>query len=113
MEPEAEPVLDRDQRVELRRRRIEERNVKTSEEGATGSTCMATTQWLVLGCQLSRTAASLTRPSLPPRADKERMEKEKHAESRSNHQITETRSRIDKIQARWHGPAVRPRPHAP
>jgi len=34
MEAEAEPVLDRDHRIAARRKRIEERNVKTSEEGA-------------------------------------------------------------------------------
>jgi hypothetical protein len=34
MEAEAEPVLDRDQRIAARRKRIEERNVKTSDEGA-------------------------------------------------------------------------------
>jgi len=62
MEGEGEPVLDREQRIAARRKRIEEKNVVTSEQ------------------------------------DKERMEKEKQAESRSNQQIAESRSRIDKIQ---------------
>lgn len=55
-------MLDREQRIAARRKRIEEKNVVTSEQ------------------------------------DKERMEKEKQAESRSNQQIAESRSRIDKIQ---------------
>eukprot|EP00967_Tisochrysis_lutea_P017251 scaffold19525_cov26-Tisochrysis_lutea.AAC.1 len=34
MEGEGEPVLDREQRIAARRKRIEEKNVVTSEQGA-------------------------------------------------------------------------------